>query len=323
MISTGNEAVLESADFLRALVDDPMTKVIAVYWKACATARSSAGRSPPRATPESLSSCSRPARQPRAPSPPRLIRARSPAKDACGTRCCAIAPRSRRSSLEELLDLALQLSGADLARLPPDRGVAAITFGGGSGVLSADQCDRAGLAVPQLAPRRGPRSARDRPAAGVDAEPVDLTPQTYLDPEWLAVFRGARRHRADPASALCSSSSVRCRVATRTRGAIAAFRDRCPKPCSSPGRWRLIEARAGVPRRSMHLFPEYSRGVAQSADSPTTRRICGAARTCGFRDIRLGVRRAGRRAGRSRYRGPVPRLLARAGIAAASGMSRA
>ena len=74
--------------------------------------------------------------------------------DAVLRDCAAI----QVESLEELLDVAMQLSGADLGKLPRSRGVAAITFGGGSGVLSADQCDRVGLSVPALA--RGRRGRR-------------------------------------------------------------------------------------------------------------------------------------------------------------------
>ena len=151
--------------------------------------------------------------------------------------------RSRRTRSRSFSIVALQLSGADLSKLPPSRGVAAITFGGGSGVLSADQCDRAGLSVPPLS--AGTRAALDGivPPLASTRNPVDLTPQTYLD---RAVARelsaSARRDRRRPGrrngflpAGPMSQGDV------ELAETIAAFRARCPKPASVA--WPLASTR--------------------------------------------------------------------------------
>ena len=188
MVSTGNEAVLGAADFVRAFVDDPLTKVIAVYLegvrdgqkfqRALLAAREA--RKPVIVLKAGATAASAVAA---AAHTGALVGERR-VWDAVLRDCAAI----QADSLEELLDIALQLSGADLSKLPQGRGVAAITFGGGSGVLSADQCDRAGLAVPALAAEtRRALEGLVPPLASI-RNPVDLTPQTYLDAQWMTHF---------------------------------------------------------------------------------------------------------------------------------------
>jgi acetyltransferase len=61
-----------------------------------------------------------------------------------------------------------------------------VTFGGGSGVLSADQCAEDGLTTPPLAAASRERLADlVTPLASV-ANPIDLTPDTYNQAHWLA-----------------------------------------------------------------------------------------------------------------------------------------
>jgi acyl-CoA synthetase (NDP forming) len=134
-ISTGNEAVLDVADFLRALVDDSETKVIALYLEG-----SRDGDKIRRAL-----AAARDARKPVI-----VLKAGATAASAIAAAAHTGALAGERrvwdavlrstaaiqvDSLEELLDLALLLSGAELSKVPANRGVAAITFGGGSGVL--------------------------------------------------------------------------------------------------------------------------------------------------------------------------------------------
>ena len=141
--------------------------------------------------------------------------------------------------------------------------MAAITFGGGSGVLSADQCDRAGLAVPPLG--AGTRTALEGivPPLASTRNPVDLTPQTYLDPQWLKSFpRVLDVIAADP-----GIGTILLQLGPMSRGdaelaeSIAAFRDRCPKPVVAAWPLALDAAREAFRSASMHLYPEYSRGI--------------------------------------------------------------
>ncbi len=263
MVSTGNEAVLGAADFIRAFVDDPRTKVIAAYlegvrdgakFRRALLAARAAGK------------------------PVIVLKAGATAASAiaAAAHTGALAGEGRVwsavlrdgaaipvDSLEELLDVAMQLSSADLSRLPVGRGVAAITFGGGSGVLSADQCDRAGLAVPALSPETLAALAGAAPPLASLRNPVDLTPQTYLDRQWLAHFpRALDAIAADPAvGTLLLQLGPMASGDLQMAQMVAAFRARCPKPVVAA--WPLMVEAAGdyLRSQSMHVFPEYSRAV--------------------------------------------------------------
>jgi acyl-CoA synthetase (NDP forming) len=262
-ISTGNEAVLGVADFLRALVDDPLTKVIALYLegardcekirRALAAARN-AGK-PVIVLKAGATAASAIA----AAAHTGALAGERRVWDAVLRECAAIPV----DSLEELLDVALQLSGADLSKLPPSRGVAAITFGGGSGVLSADQCDRAGLAVPSLSVETREALKGMVPSLASTRNPVDLTPQTYLDPKWLKSFPQVLDVIAnDPGvGAVFFQAGPMSRGDAELAETIVAFRARCPKPALVAWPLAIEAARDAFRVGSMHLFPEYSRGV--------------------------------------------------------------
>ena len=262
-ISTGNEAILGAADFLWALVDDPLTKVIALYLEGVRD-----GRKIRRAL-----TAARDARKPvivlkagatgasaiAAAAHTGALAGERRVWDAVLRECAAI----RVDSLEELLDVALQLSGADLSKLPPSLGVAAITFGGGSGVLSADQCDRAGLAVPSLSVETREALKEIVPPLASTRNPVDLTPQTYLDPKWLKSFPQV----LDVIASDPGVGTVFFQAGPMSRGdaelaeTIVAFREHCPKPALAAWPLAIDAARDAFRAGSMHLFPEYSRGV--------------------------------------------------------------
>ena len=171
VISSGNEAVLTTADFIHALVRDAETKVIAAYVEGVRD-------------PEKLLLALAAAREAR--KPVIMLKGGSTAASARAAlaHTGALAGEERVwdavlrehavirvHSQEELLDVALALSGADLERLPAGNGVATITYGGGSGVLAADQCARLGLHTP-AARARHPRAA----AAAGAADRLDHQP---------------------------------------------------------------------------------------------------------------------------------------------------
>ena len=273
-ISTGNEAVLGVADFLRALVDDAETKVIALYLEG-----SRDGDKIRRAL-----AAARDARKPVI-----VLKAGATAASAIAAAAHTGALAGERrvwdavlrstaaiqaDSLEELLDLALQLSGAELSKLPTNRGVATITFGGGSGVLSADQCDRAGLAVPPLS--AGTRAALEEivPPLASTRNPVDLTPQTYLDPQWLKSFpRVLDVIAADPGIGTVLLQLGRCRAETRSsRNRSQRFVTDVRSLSSPPGRSRWTRrARRSDPPRCTSIR-SIRAAYAPSAGSRPTRR---------------------------------------------------
>ncbi len=263
MISTGNEAVLGVADFIHALAGDPLTKVIAVYVegvrdggkfrRALLSARA-AGK--PVIV---LKAGATPASAVAAAAHTGALAGEGRVWDAVLREAAAI----QVESLEELLDVAMHLSGADLRKRPSNRGVAAVTFGGGSGVLSADQCDRVGLAVPALADATRVALQGAVPPLASTRNPVDLTPQAYLDAQWLDHFpRALDIIAADPVV-----GTVFFQLGPMARGdlemarMVAAFRQRCGKPVLVAWPLALEEARASLRQDGVHIFPEYSRAV--------------------------------------------------------------
>jgi len=263
MISTGNEAVLGVADFIHALATDESTKVIATYLegvrngpkfrRALLDARD-AGKSvivlKAGATTASAAA---------AAAHTGALAGEGRVWDAVLRDAAAI----QVESLEELLDVAMHLSGADLGKLPRSRGVAAITFGGGSGVLSADQCDRVGLAVPALAPATRTALHGLVPPLASTRNPVDLTPQAYQDPQWFGHFP----HALDAIAADPGVGMVFFQLGPMARGdlemarMVATFRDRCVKPVIAAWPLPIEAARTSLHADGVHVFPEYSRAV--------------------------------------------------------------
>ena len=185
MVSTGNEAVLSTADFIKAFAEDDGTKVIAVYLEGLREgARLIAALAAAR----------------RAKKPVVLIKGGVTAASAraaaahtgalAGERRVWDAILSEQAviqvgSMEELLDVVLFLDSTDLGKLPAGPNVAPITFGGGFGVLAADQCARKGLATPPLADASRERLQALLPPIAAIGNPFDLTPVTYNQTAWM------------------------------------------------------------------------------------------------------------------------------------------
>ena len=93
--------------------------------------------------------------------------------------------------------------------------------------------------------------------------PVDLTPQTYLDPQWLKSFPQV----LDMIAAAPAIGTVLLQLGPMSRGdaelaeSIAAFRDRCLKPVLAAWPLALNSARKAFRSASMHVHPEYSRAI--------------------------------------------------------------
>jgi len=184
-VSTGNEALVGTADFIAAFADDPGTRVIATYVEGTRDG-------------EKLSAALAKARD--AGKPVVLLRggASAAAQRAAAAHTGALAGEDRVwravlaengvmevRSLEELLDVVQQISsGPDKIRMDGD-GIAIVTFGGGAGVLSADQAARHGLTVAAISDAvRMELKPLIAPIASA-GNPFDLTPQTYQVDRWL------------------------------------------------------------------------------------------------------------------------------------------
>ncbi len=187
-ISCGNEAVLGVPDFIRALVDDDGTRVIAVYTE---------GLSDPAAFVDALAAA-------HARGKPVVI-LKGGATAASGRAALAHTGRLagadrtyeaifrefaviRVYSTEELLDVCLQLASMRPEQLPQGDRVLVTTFGGGSGVICTDQCGREGLAVPVLDAATRERVAPLLTPLSSTQNPIDLTPGMLTDPAHRATF---------------------------------------------------------------------------------------------------------------------------------------
>jgi acetyltransferase len=75
-----------------------------------------------------------------------------------------------------------------LVRQPPLAGnrIAIVTSSGGIGVQTADACEDMGLEVPVLGEGVFGEAGRELPAFAAVANPVDLTSQVHLNPQWFA-----------------------------------------------------------------------------------------------------------------------------------------
>lgn len=263
LISSGNEAVVSFADYIRALADDGGTRVIATYLEGVTDG-------------------------------PDLIAALCAARDrgkpvimikAGASPVAAIAAKAhtgalvgddrvfdamlqeagviRVQSIEELVDVALLLADIFPGRMPRGRGVGIVTFGGGNGVLATDQALQYHLTTPSLDAACVDRLRSLLVAVATAANPLDLTPTTAFRTEALAQLPAA----LDVFAAQSQIHSVMVIVgslASRAREIIdvlQAFHHRSDKPVCivwpSPPSGVVAEfARHGIP-----AFAEPARGM--------------------------------------------------------------
>jgi acyl-CoA synthetase (NDP forming) len=196
-VSCGNEAVLTLSDFVRAIVHDEATRVIALYLE---------GIDDPDNFVAALDEARRAGKA--------VIVMKAGASEESGRAALAHTGRLAGSdrtfeaifrefaairvhSIEELLDVALELASQGVARLPQGRRVVSTTFGGGSGVLTADLCIREHLVVPELAETTRARLGELLTPLAATNNPVDLTPQSMNDPKWRALLPDALKCIAD------------------------------------------------------------------------------------------------------------------------------
>ena len=183
MVSSGNEAVLDCADFISAFADDPGTRVIAVYMEGCndgpkllaAMDKARAAAKPlvilkAGMTPQSARA---------AAAHTGILAGEGRVWDAVFREMGVI----RADTFAELLDICVFLSSRAY-RPPAGRNMAVVGFGGGNCVLTADFCTRHDFALPALDVETAATvKGLVTPMASI-ANPFDLTPQTAGQPQW-------------------------------------------------------------------------------------------------------------------------------------------
>jgi acetyltransferase len=196
LVSSGNEAVVDLADYLHAFAIDPGTKVIIGYLEGVKDgAKFIRALETARATGK----------------PVVLLKSGATAAGAAAalahTGALVGADRvfdavfaelgvARARSIEELIQIAATLAGQARTRLF-GRGVGIVTFGGGNGVLGADQCIQAGLVVPNLRAATRERLKPLLATVATAANPIDLTPTTAMREAYLSRLPDALQVLAD------------------------------------------------------------------------------------------------------------------------------
>jgi acetyltransferase len=262
-VSTGNEAMLSVGDYIHAVAGDEDTKVIAAYIEGV--------RDGPRFI-EAVSAA-RAAGKPVVVLKSGLTEAGAQAAAAhtgalvgAGRVWEAIARELgiiTVGSLEELLDVSLYLSRLDLTRMPRGNRVAIVSFGGGSGVLAADQCAANGLVLPALHPETVTKLAPLLPPIASTQNPVDVTPLTFNQEKWFATFPEAMETiAADPGiDILYCQFGPQAQRGVETAKIVSALREHTAKtvclawPLPPPGATELLDS------EGMYVFQEFERAI--------------------------------------------------------------
>ncbi len=231
LVSGGNEAVITFADYLYGLARDEGTKVIAGYLEGVkdgpkflrALAEARAQGKPVVLIKSGATPASARAAQAHTGS----LVGEDRVFDAVLQEMGVI----RVGSVEELVDVCLLLAGTPLAKAPRGPGVGVVTFGGGNGVLAADQCASHGLTTPPLDAERRAQLQPLLLAVASAANPMDLTPSTAFRAESLAKLPEAMDVLAAQPD-IHSLILIVGGLAVREKEVSAVFADfwrRCPK----------------------------------------------------------------------------------------------
>ncbi len=184
IISTGNEADLESLDFVEAMIEDPETRVVLLLIEALkhpARLEHVARRAAELGKPIVVSKFGRTGAGSRAAT---SHAARLTGSDAGYEAAFRRHGLIRVDDEEDMVDLAAAFSRCPL---PQGKRVGIVTTSGGAGVWMADACELAGLSVPLLDEATQQALAAHLPSFGSTVNPVDMTAQVSLNP----VARGA------------------------------------------------------------------------------------------------------------------------------------
>lgn len=181
-INTGNQADLDFAELMMAVIDDPRIRVAAGYLEGLedgAALIRLAERCHALGKPLVLTKVGRLA------SGQRAAASHTGALAVADTVFDAVVRQHgvlRARNEEQMLDM-LQALSQD--RRAEGRGLGIATQSGGAGVMMADRAEEVGLAVPELAEATRARLLQVMPAFGSAGNPVDVTGQFVARPELL------------------------------------------------------------------------------------------------------------------------------------------
>ena len=182
-VSLGNQADLIGADVVAACVDDPETRVIAVYaedfvdgraFVRAATAARDAGCPVVVLSPGGNAAGARAARS---------HTGALASDDAVVEAACEASGAFRVRSVREMTDMIVALRSP---MRPRGRRVGIVTTGGGNAVITADALGSAGLEVPEFSDETADAVAAAVPEIAARTNPVDLIDDTLNDGRIIA-----------------------------------------------------------------------------------------------------------------------------------------
>jgi acetyltransferase len=262
LVSSGNEAVVSFADYLHAFAQDDGTQIIGGYLEGITDGPKflralEAARE--RGKPVVLIKAGRTgASAQAAQAHTGALVGEDRVFDAVFNEMGVI----RVHSVEELVDVTLLLAG-NRGRVCSGGGVGVITFGGGNGVLAADQCALNGLSTPPLTAESIARLKPLLVSVATAANPVDLTPTTAFRAEALAQLPQALdviAAQPDIHSLLFIAGALASR-GTEISDVVSGFASRSAKPVCIcwPSPPRGIPAR--LAQHGIYTFVEAARGI--------------------------------------------------------------
>lgn len=262
-VSCGNEATLTVADFIRAFAQDDGTRVIAVYTEGLSDA------------PAFVAALAEARRRDKP-----VVMLQAGTTEASGRAALAHTGRLAGSdrtfdalfrefavmrvySVEEMLDLCLQLAYTPRERMPRGDRVLLSTFGGGAGVMGTDQCGREGLTVPQLGEETRKKAQPLVPSIASLLNPVDLTPGAMTNEKLRATLPQALDVLVESPEidTYLFLSSAMGKLAFPLVDIIAAMRDRTRKPVMLSWLSPPAGTVAALEAKGMFTFTEHARAA--------------------------------------------------------------
>jgi acetate---CoA ligase (ADP-forming) len=261
MISTGNEADVTAVDALQFLAADPGTSVICCYLEGLtdgagflrAAAAARAGGKSVVALKGGRSAASA-----------RAVTAHTGNLAGQGRVWDDIARAAgviQVFSVEELVEVAAYL--ASRADQPPVNGnrVAVLSYGGGQGVLAADQCTEAGLDVVPLSDATRAALAPLLPSIASTANPVDLTPEAFNQDRYRDAFPEVLDvlDRSGEIDLLLLQLGAMAKGARQTATSVSRLSEAGQTPVMVQTRHYHADAAEVFGGRGLHVFEDQSR----------------------------------------------------------------
>jgi acetyltransferase len=178
-VSTGNEAVLESSDFIECLLDDPYTKVIMALIEGIRDAEKFlrvADLALKRKKPILVMKIGK------TESGGKAASSHTGSMTGADSVYDAVFKQKGIIRVEDVEDLYLTATTLAKCRPPKGKRVGIITTTGGGGVILTDKLVEMGMDLPELSPGTVAKLSETKASFGVVKNPLDLTAQVVNDP---------------------------------------------------------------------------------------------------------------------------------------------